>query len=94
MAWDIMATLAFIGQCVTIERPNGNLENVYIKNILLDRLSHEIKEILNVENRGQGKECLLKPGKDLIIRPTNEDPIIKPVDSHQTIEELAGDSNG
>lgn len=94
MSWQITDTLAFIGKVCNIQRPNGDLEHVYIKNILLDRLGHEIKEILYVENRGSGKQCLLKPGRDFIIEPTDEDPIIKPVDSHQSIEELAGDSNG
>lgn len=90
--WNIDDTLEFIGCVVNIERPNGNLKSILIKNILLDQRGHEIKEILYVENKGTGKKCLIKPGRDFIIKPTGEDPIIKPVSDHRTLEELAEDS--
>lgn len=91
MSWQIMDVLSFIGKCVTISRPNGDIKDVYIKNILLDRLGHRIVEILYIENKGSGKTCHLIVGRDTLIKPTGETPTLKLVDSHQTINDLAGD---
>ena len=90
-SWRKKEVLNFIDTVVTIERPKGNLESVLIKNILFDKKSDGITEILYVENKGAGVQCLLKPGKDVIIKPTGEKPIIKPLDKDLDINVLAGD---
>ncbi len=90
-SWKMSDSLSFIGKVATIKRPSGDLKNVLIKNILLDKPNNEIKEILYIEDRGAGETCLLKVGKDVLIKPSKEKPVIPPVNDNRSIEELAGD---
>jgi hypothetical protein len=95
MGWDIMDVLeSLIGKCATITSPSGNLENVYIKNVLLDKRNYNLKEILYVEDKGRGETCLYVAEFGAKIVPNNEKPLIKGVDTHESIQSLAGDSNG
>lgn len=92
--WDIRDVLeTLIGKVATITSPSGDLEDVYIKNVLLDKRTYGLKEILYVENKGAGETCLMLAEFGTKIIPNTKIPLIKGVDSHQSISELAGDTN-